>query len=64
MSLNFLPVIPIYEIRAFSKHTVALYIMQQERQFPNSGQLDCLMQLYVFVAAFMFFYLVLLCNAT
>ena len=39
---------PIYATCSFSKDTVALYMMQLERQFPSSGHLVGCLQLHVF----------------
>ena len=42
----FVIVIPIYETHSFSENTVALYIMQLEKQFPSSGNIVSCVQLY------------------
>ena len=49
LSLNFTLVNPIYATCSFSKDTVALYVMQLERQFPSSGHLVGCLQLHVFL---------------
>ena len=36
LSLDFVPVIPIYETCSFSEDSVALYVMQLDRQFLSS----------------------------
>ena len=46
---------PMYAT-CFSKDTVALYIMQLERQFPSSGHLVGSLQLYVFLLGTMMFF--------
>ena len=55
LSLNFVFIIPIYVTCSFSEDTVALYLMQIERQFPSSGYLDGCLQLHIFQSSSMFF---------
>ena len=47
---------PIYATCSFSKDTVALYMMQVERQFPSSGHLVGCLQLHVFLLGSMMFF--------
>ena len=47
---------PIYATCSFSKDTVALYMMQLERQFPSSGHLVGCLQLHVFLLGSMMFF--------
>ena len=41
----------MYETCSLSEDTVALHIMQLDRQFPSRRQANCFLQLYVFAAA-------------
>ena len=46
----------------FSKDTVALYMMQQQRQFPSSGHLVGCLQLHVFpLGSMMFIPFIIVC---
>ena len=56
LSLNVVLVNPIYATCSFSKDTVALYMMQLERQFPSSGHLVGCLQLHVFLLGSMMFF--------
>ena len=56
LSLNVVLVNPIYATCSFSKDTVALYMMQLERQFPSSGHLVGCLQLHIFLLGSMMFY--------
>ena len=47
MILDFVLVVLIYETCYFSEDTVALYVMQLERQFVSSGHFGCCLQLHV-----------------
>ena len=56
LSLDVVLVNPIYATCSFSKDTVALYMMQLERQFPSSGHLVGCLQLHVFLLGSMMFF--------
>ena len=56
LSLNVVLVNPIYATCSFSKDTVALYMMQIERQFPSSGHLVGCLQLHVFLLGSIMFF--------
>ena len=47
---------PLYATCSFSNDTVALHMMQLERQFPSSGQLLGCLQLHVFLLGSMMFF--------
>ena len=64
LSLNVVLVNPIYATCSFSKDTVALYIMQLERQFPSSGHLVGCLQLHVSIRindVFSIYYFCIMC---
>ena len=53
LSLYVVLVIQIYATCSFTEDTIALYIMQLERQFPSSGHSDGCLQLHVFLSVSM-----------
>ena len=56
LSINVALVNQIYATCSFSKDTVALYMMQLERQFTFSGHLVGYLQLHVFLLGSMMFF--------
>ena len=61
LSMNFVLVVPLYESGSFPEDAVALYIMHLDRLFPCNGHLDWCLQLHVFVAALMGFFISYFC---
>ena len=61
LSLNVVLVNPIYATCSFSNETVALYMMQLERQFPSSWHLFGCLQLHSTTLSYIYIH-IYICN--